>query len=276
MTSDNQQGLPDSRFTAWIVATAVLFIVAAAIGFIWLPSTQQGAGGADLWTIICRAIGLPTESARDTVIGEPPSTVAWTPAIRRLLTGGDAARGASLANNCNNCHGTKGISSDAAIPNLVGQTVAAIYKQLEDYKSGKRDAAVMGVFISQLSQQDLLDLAAHFASLPNPFDRSAETRNPSDRAIYRLVENGDPMRGVASCAACHGPLGFVPGAPELRGQQRAYSEQQLLAFKSGNRHNDINEQMRSVARQLTNEEIASLAAYYSSIPAGTVAAGRAP
>ena len=72
------------------------------------------------------------------------------------------------------------------------------------------------------------------------------------------------MRSIASCAACHGPLGVTTGAPELRGQQRAYLEQQLQAFKAGNRRNDISEQMRSVARQLTGEEIAMLAAYYSS------------
>src|SRR5215468_11449157 len=129
MTNDKPQGAPDSRFAAWIVATAALFVIAAAIGFVWLPLMQQDAAGADLWAVICRATGVPTESARDTVIGEPPSTVAWTPATRRFLRGGDAARGASLASICDGCHGTMGTSSDAAIPNLVGQTVAAIYKQ---------------------------------------------------------------------------------------------------------------------------------------------------
>ena len=66
----------------------------------------------------------------------------------------------------------------------------------------------------------------------------------------------------------------MPGAPELRGQQRAYFEEQLQAFKAGSRRNDISEQMRSVARQLTDAEIATLAAYYSSF-AGTAAVGRA-
>jgi hypothetical protein len=63
----------------------------------------------------------------------------------------------------------------------------------------------------------------------------------------------------------HEPLGLTLGAPGLRGQQRAYLEQQLRAFKGSNRRNDISEQMRSVARQLTSEEIAMLAAYYSNI-----------
>ena len=69
-----------------------------------------------------------------------------------------------------------------------------------------------------------------------------------DPSARTLVESGSPMRGIAPCAACHGPLGFTPGAPELRGQQRAYLEEELQEFKAGNRHNDISEQMRSVAR----------------------------
>jgi len=83
------------------------------------------------------------------------------------------------------------------------------------------------------------------------------------RPRQRQLEVGQPMRNIPSCAACHGPQGFTIGAPDLRGQQRAYLEEQLQAFKAGNRHNDISEQMRSVARQLTGEEIVMLAAYYS-------------
>jgi cytochrome c553 len=161
------------------------------------------------------------------------------------------------------------VSSDAAFPNLAGQTVAAIYKQLEDYRDGKRDPAIMGLYVGPLSPQDLLDLATHFASLPNPFDRAAQTQNFKDETARHLIENGDPMRGVASCAACHGPQGLVTGAPELRGQQEAYAVQELEAFKAGSRHNDINEQMRSVARQITDQEIAVLAAYYSSFAGDT-------
>jgi cytochrome c553 len=175
--------------------------------------------------------------------------------------GGDASRGATLATTCNNCHGATGVSSDAAIPNLVGQTVTALYKQLEDFRSGKRDPAVMGVYLRPLSQQDLLDLATHFASLPNPFNRPPESTEGG--VASHLTVGGDPMRGVASCAACHGPMGLVLAAPGLRGQQRAYAEQQMLAFKAGLRHNDIDAQMRSVVRQLTDEEIAALADYYS-------------
>jgi len=253
----------DRRFGVWIGGTVALFIVAAAIGFVWLPSAQPGAGN-DLWSTICRAVGLPigTTQASVPVTGTPASDVAWTTQTRGLLHRGDAARGASLATACNGCHGDSGISADAAFPNLAGQSVASLYKQLEDYKSGKRNPAVMGVFVAPLSQEQLLDLATHYASLPNRF--VASTPRTNDPAAQSLVEFGSPMRSVPSCAACHGPQGMTTGAPDLRGQQRAYLEQQLQAFKGGSRHNDVSEQMRNVARQLTAEDIVRLAAYYAS------------
>jgi cytochrome c553 len=255
----------DPRFAVWIGATAVLFLVAGVVGFVWLPSTQPGAA-VDLWTTICRAIGLPSATPQASLRGEgqPASDVAWTPGTRALLARGDAARGAAIATTCNNCHGANGISADAAFPNLAGQSIASLYKQLEDYKSGKRDPAVMGVFVAPLSQQQILDLATHFASLPNPYAVAAATPVATDAAARNLVEVGSPMRSIASCAACHGPMGLVPGAPDLRGQQRAYLEQQLQAFRSGIRHNDISAQMRNAARALTVEEITLLAAYYAS------------
>ena len=257
----------DPRYAVWIGGTVVLFLVAGVIGFVWLPSAQPGAT-LDLWTTICRAVGLPIGSTQASVRGEgqPASDVAWTTATRALLARGDRARGAALATTCNNCHGANGVSSDAAFPNLAGQSAAALYKQLEDYRSGKRNADVMGVYVAPLSPQDVLDLVSHFASLPNPLPASAPSSgNPAAR---NLIELGSPMRSIASCAACHGPLGVTTGAPDLRGQQRAYLEQELQAFKSGIRHNDISEQMRNVARLLTGEEIAMLAAYYASF-AGT-------
>jgi cytochrome c553 len=259
----------DPRFAAWIGGTIMLFLVAKLVGFVWLPSAQPGAGALDLWTTICRAVGLPigTTQASTRGAGQPASDVAWTTATRDRLARGDAARGAAIATTCNNCHGANGMSVDAAFPNLAGHSVDAIYKQLEDFKSGKRNADVMGVYVASLSAQDVLDLATHFASQPNIF--AASTPGSTNPAARKLVELGSPMRSIVSCAACHGPIGLVPGAPELRGQQRAYLEQQLQAFKSGSRHNDISEQMRNVARPLTGEEIVMLAAYYASFARST-------
>lgn len=267
MINNDRQESADPRFATWIGTTVLLFIVAVAVGFIWLPSFQGAPGQTDFWGAFCRAVGLSSGGARGSMLvtGQSASNVAWTVATRRQLTQGNAVRGGAIATTCNNCHGTNGVSADAAFPNLAGQTMAAIYKQLEDFKSGKRNAEVMGVYVSQLSQQDLLDLAAHFASLPNPY--AAAVRNPdsADSAAWHLIEVGNPERGLAPCAACHGPIGITFGAPGLQGQQRAYLIQQMQALAAGSRHNDISQQMRSVARQLTGGEIAMLAAYYSNV-----------
>ena len=271
MTDQAPSRSSDPRFATWIGATVVLFLASVVVGFVWLPSAQQGSGALDLWSAICRAVGLPvkSEASASPVVGQPSSTIAWTVATRQLMTRGDGARGAAIATTCNNCHGANGVSTDAAIPNLAGQSVASLYKQLEDYKSGKRNPAVMGVYVDSLSKDQLLDLATHFASFPNPSANAVSPAGAADPVARNLIEVGSPLRGIASCAACHGPLGFTPGSPELHGQQRAYLEEQMQAFKAGNRHNDISEQMRSVARPLTNDEIAKLAAYYSSFAKAT-------
>jgi cytochrome c553 len=206
MTNGNRPSPNDSRFAMWIWTTAGIFIVALAVGFVWLPSTQRGAEGLDLWRAICRAVGLPSgnvEVARP-IAGQPASMVAWTTQTRRNLAKGDSNAGARLAaKTCNPCHGDNGLSTDAAIPNLAGQSAAAVYKQLEDFRSGKRDAAVMGVYVSPLSQQDLLDLAAHYASLPNPVGDALSTQSSSNTVVGGGVEVGGPRGGRGPCGAGH-------------------------------------------------------------------------
>ncbi len=163
---------------------------------------------------------------------------------------------------CVDCHGETGVSNDAAFPNLAGHSVATIYKQLQDFRTRDRNAAVMGPYLGSLSQQDMVDLATHFASLPVRAPGGGAAAASAYPAAHRLAEFGDPTRGISGCGACHTP-GRMESAPPLEGQQRAYLEQQLQAFKAGTRHNDIGEQMRSVARQLSKGEIAELAAYFS-------------
>jgi cytochrome c553 len=257
----------DRRFAVWLGGTAALFLAAAMVGFLWMPSVQAGRNGPDWWGAICSAVGLPTRDAQagTAVAGKPASDVAWTAATRQLLASGNASHGAVLAAaSCNACHGQAGVSDDAIFPNLAGQSAASIYKQLQDFKSGMRGAAVMGPYAVPLSDGDMRDLAAHYASLPRAAARAPDAPRRGD-ATLRLIEFGDPMRGIVACAACHGPLGFTTAAPSLHGQQRAYLEAQLQALAGGRRHNDISAQMRSIARSLTPQEINSLAAYYAGV-----------
>jgi cytochrome c553 len=165
-----------------------------------------------------------------------PTRIAWTQTTLDQIGAGNAEHGAFIALNCTACHGHGGRSTSTLIPTLAGMDAAVTYKQLDDYRSGKRLWGVMGALAKALSAQDSADAAAYFAA--------------------------QPRRGIPPCAACHGPGGYKLGAPALQGQHAAYVERQLAAFAQGMRQNDIFEQMRIIAKQLTPEEMHALAAFY--------------
>jgi len=183
------------------------------------------------------------------------------------MTGGlgNAERGASIAQPCAACHGTDGNSVIAATPHLAGQHAGYLYKQLVDFKSGSRANAVMVGMVAGLSDQDMRDLSAHFAS-QRPRQSSAKNM---DLAVLgqRLYRAGIADKGVAACSACHTPdgAGIPPVYPRISGQDTEYTAAQLRAFRAGERKNDGNSMMRMVASRLNDEEIKALAEYLSGL-----------
>ncbi len=162
---------------------------------------------------------------------------------------------------CTVCHGARGLS-EADSPNLAGQYALAIFKQLQDYKSGARTNAIMSPRVAELTDQDMHDLAAYYAYLPRlPGYHPAAAGPPP-----QIVESGAPMRNIAPCAACHGSVDYKTGSAWLEGQPAVYLVTQLKAFRSGARHNDISQQMRNIARGMSPAEIEAAAQYYASQP----------
>ncbi len=251
-------------FTVSVGLTAVVFVLAALVGFIVLPYAQRYVEFASLWDAICSAAGLPS---RATQSGAAPasryktSSAVLTSTTLAHSTQESIGRGATLAQRCAICHGPTGISR-ADSPNLAGQYASVIYKQLLDFRSGARTNAVMSPFAIGLSDQDIADLAAYYAYLPRLPGYHPEQRLPPTQ----IVVYGAPLRGIAPCGACHGSLDNKAGSPWLEGQSAAYIKSQLQAFASGERHNDINEQMRNIARAMTPQEIEEAANYYASQP----------
>src|ERR671924_79825 len=96
---------------------------------------------------------------------QSPSLIAWTESTIRDASAGDPQRGAFIALNCTACHGEKGISTQDWIPTLAGMDRFVIYKQLADYRSGKRVGGVMGAIAEVLSPRDAADVAAYYSSL---------------------------------------------------------------------------------------------------------------
>jgi cytochrome c553 len=198
-----------------------------------------------------------------------PTDVAWTSETLAVISKGDAFRGLLLARRCSHCHGEEGFSAVATIPNLAGIDRSSFWKQMEDFKSGKRVSAIMQEIASQSSEKDAADLAAYYAELPtgsDPQDKRAfpQAMQDASRAstAIELIVFGDGRRGIPPCQACHGPVGSVKGAPALSTQNGGYLLEQLNHFATGDRANDINVRMRSIAVQLTDEEKTALAEYY--------------
>lgn len=198
-----------------------------------------------------------------------PTNVAWTDDTIREASGGDALRGLLISRRCERCHGQEGFSPSPSIPNLAGMDQLVTWKQLEDFRSGKRDSGVMRKIASDLSPRDSADLAAYYHLLPSsadPQDNRAFPEAISDPALIpiaaRLISLGDGRRGVPPCQACHGPVAYVTGAPSLSAQNSDYILRELNGFADESRTNDINVRMRSIAQELTVDERRALSEYY--------------
>jgi cytochrome c553 len=261
----------------WGMVAGIL-VIAAALGFAVLARYQQNDSNLDLWNAICRGLGITSDNGPEREAQPASHTttrIAWSGSTLDQIAAGKPDHGAFIALNCAACHGQGGVSASTLIPTLAGMDAAVVYKQLDDYRSGKRLWGVMGAMAKALSTQDSADVAAYFAGqlggLPaigsNRLPESGRSLREADPA-QRLVFAGDPQRGIPPCSACHGPGGYKLGAPALQGQHAAYIERQLASFAQGMRENDIFQQMRVIAKQLTPDEMHAIAAFYGA-PTGS-------
>lgn len=269
MTQSTASEAHDRRWRIWASAAVVATVLSGILlGVLIIPVVEGSSDGIDAYTAICRALGvLPGSPARQQVTDRTPPTpvsqVVWTPGVLQILADARPERGrAKVQEVCIACHGEQGVSVSPEYPNLAGQSGAAIYKQLSDYRTGSRTNQLMTDIAKALDEATLADVAAYYAAQP--------TRNPdpttlaeSPPAIVHLVELGDPGRNIPPCAACHRPGSGGPiEAPILSEQGRDYLVSQLKMYSTGDRRNDVYGRMRTIASRLTPAEIDGLAAYY--------------
>ncbi|KXI22806.1 c-type cytochrome [Photobacterium sanguinicancri] len=181
---------------------------------------------------------------------------------------GDAEAGKAKAATCAACHGADGNSIMAQYPKIAGQHPGYLEKQLKEFKLGitsggqqGRNDPVMSAMAMPLSEQDMSDLAAYYASLPISESTTPESSIEIGQQLYRF---GDAERGIAACTACHGPRGngtSLSGFPKISGQNAEYVKLQLEKFRAGQRQNDMNTMMRAVAAKLSDGEITALSQY---------------
>ena len=174
----------------------------------------------------------------------------------------DAAdAGKSKAAVCGACHGMDGNSASPQFPKLAGQNASYIQAQLANFKSGKRQNAIMSGQAANLSEQDMAAVAAYFSSQKVSIGEAEAGQVKQGDQLYR---NGNKDENVPACLACHGPTGagnLLMKVPSLAGQHSAYVVAQLQNYANGSRTTDPKEMMETIAARLTPAEMQAVAAY---------------
>ncbi len=176
----------------------------------------------------------------------------------------DLARGAALYGQvCVACHAADGNSTTPANPKLAQQHPEYLIKQLQEYKSGKRQNPIMAGFAASLSDDDMRDISFWLASQKGTpgFAQDAELVRLGER-IYR---GGIADRQIAACAGCHSPNGAgIPAQyPRLAGQHAEYTVDQMRQFRDGVRKNSV--QMSQIAAHMTEREIQAVADFIAGL-----------
>jgi cytochrome c553 len=177
----------------------------------------------------------------------------------------DIEAGKAKSAVCAACHGADGNSANTAWPSLAGQHATYIYKQLQDFKEGRRNDATMIGMVALLNDEDMKNIAAYFESQQPRAVAFDPDMIEMGESIYR---GGITETGVAACMGCHSPSGKGNGPagwPSLKGQHVEYLVLQLQNFKQGLRANDSGEMMRNVAARMSDKEMKSVAAYIAGI-----------
>jgi len=176
----------------------------------------------------------------------------------------DLAKGQALSTQvCAACHAADGSRGVPAYPILQGQHPEYVVKQLTEFKAGKRKNAIMQGFAATLSEEDMKNVAAFYASKQaKPGFSKLKDSVVLGEKIYR---GGIASKKIPACAGCHSPDGAgIPAQyPRLAGQHADYTTTQLNTFRSGERGNSA--QMLAIAKNLSDEEVAAVSDYIAGL-----------
>ena len=180
---------------------------------------------------------------------------------------------------CTRCHGAdgSGAATGGEAPNLTIQNAAYLHAALEGYVSGKRKSGFMQTIATELTSAQIAAISTYYAGLPAKTTATA----PADPALVKrgeaIAAGGVRESAIPACSNCHESAGGeLIGAPHIAGQSATYFRRQLLAMGHGGRGSSVLwNPMYAVAHDLSDKDIAALAAYYSGLKP-TKAAGGAP
>jgi cytochrome c553 len=183
----------------------------------------------------------------------------------------DAAQTATTV--CAACHGPDGNSFNGDWPKLAGQHAEYTAAQLAEFRCAGTgepkgcvartagNSALMAGQANNLTDAEIAALAEYYAKQTiKPGVASAALAAKGEK-LYR---GGNQASAVPACIACHGPDGRGNAAakfPAIGGQHAPYVETQLKAYRDGSRRGGLNQMMRDIASNLTDDEIKAIASY---------------
>jgi cytochrome c553 len=206
--------------------------------------------------LLAALLGIAVSSS---FAAEEPAAAPAKPAKPDLVKG----EAAFAAKACASCHNADGNSAVPANPKLAQQHPEYLYKQLVEFKAGKRKNAVMQGMAATLTDDEMRDVAWFLGS------KKIKPGFAKDKATVALGEKiyrgGIADRQIPACAGCHSPDGAgIPAQyPRLGGQHADYIATQLTSFRENVRMNSI--QMTGVAAKLNDREIKAVADYIAGL-----------
>jgi cytochrome c553 len=269
-----QQMLPAPPDLSKLVPTwsaeQLFWIVKHGLKYTGMPGWPAAVREDEVWAVVALLVRLPAID---------------TETYRRFAFAGTWSRGSGwpLASErvadpiaCARCHGSRGEGSEGGgIPRLAGQKPEYLMMTLQDYRHGARPSGIMQSIATYLSDDDVRQLALHYASIEtsqNPAVTADAGNQPTpDTSLLQLggaiAAVGIPSRGVPPCSSCHGERGRAeqtnPKYPALAGQHPDYLVYQLKLWRADVRGGTFDQLMSTAARNLTDHDILAVAVYYS-------------
>lgn len=172
---------------------------------------------------------------------------------------------------CVACHGKQGkADSGGVFPRIAGKPSMYLYKQLLNFREGRRRYPAMSYLVAHLSDDYLYEMAFYFSQLEPAYAAPQAASLPPEQLARarQLVFHGDPSNNIPACVSCHGQrlTGVLPAIPGLLGLPPDYINAQIGAWKTGTRKADHPDCMLQVSRLLQPQDISAISAWLASQP----------
>jgi cytochrome c553 len=222
------------------------------------------ATGLTLVVLLVATAAFAQSDTTNPLKGGVDADVDSAESIKLRSGSGNPVAGREKSQLCQGCHGEYGNSTEPLIPKLAGQYGKYIAKQIRNYQAGTRSHQIMNAMAATVSDDDLADVAAYFAS-----QKKMKGDGSADNQLGKeLFLHSDTSKMRIACVNCHGVKGKgldskISMFPVIGGQHKDYIRRQLVNFRDGYRTNSPGNIMNRIADSLTDTEIESLAEYVS-------------